>query len=141
MVTTGMGSLGRNILDQILSTHSHSHTQEDGYSLNQVGRNMTLMNELVRKFFTEAQKKEKPFFLYIAFFDVHQGCGGKFGDFCDYWGNGSQGMGIIPDWTPVEYKPEDVEVPPFLPDTPATRMDIAAQYRSVSRMDQGFGLF
>ena len=48
---------------------------------------------------------------------------------------------MIPDWTPVEYKPEEVEVPPYLPDTLATRMDIAAQYRAVSRMDQGVGLF
>ena len=118
-----------------------SYTEQDSHNLNQVGRNITLMNELVRKFFIEAQQKEKPFFLYIAFFDVHRGCGGKFGGFCDDWGNGSKGMGTIKDWNPVEYKPEDVEVPPFLPDTPATRMDIALQYHSVSRMDQGFGLF
>lgn len=79
--------------------------------------------------------------LYIAFFDVHRGCGGKFGEFCDYWGNGSQGMGKIPDWTPVEYKPEGIQVPHYHLDTPTTGMDIAAQYRSVSRMDQGFGLY
>ena len=95
------------------------------------------MNEIVCKFFTEAQQKEKPFFLYIAFHDVHRGCGGKLGDFCDYWVNGYQGMGTIPDWTPVEYMPEDVEVP----DTPVSHMDIAALHCSVSQMDQGVGLF
>ena len=46
-------------------------------------------------------------------------------------------MGVIPDWTPVWYTPDEVIVPPYLPDTPATRKDIAAQYTSISRMDAG----
>ena len=104
------------------------------------------MNELIRKFFIEAQKKEKSFFLYIGFFDVHQGCvcvggGGGFGKFCDYWGNGSQGMGTIPDWIPVEYGPEDVEVPPYLLDTLITRKELTGMYHVINRMDQGVGLF
>ena len=117
-----------------------SYTELDGYDINQVGRNITLMNELVRKFFTEAEQKEKPFFLYVAFHDVHRGCNTTF---CEHFGDGS-GTGennVIPDWKPIEYKPEDVEVPPYLPDTPATRTDIAALYRIVNRMDQGVGLF
>ena len=56
------------------------------------------------------------------------------------YGNGEPGMGTIPDWTPVLYKPEDVVVPAYLPDTPATREDIAAQYTTISRLDQGVGL-
>ena len=31
-------------------------------------------------------------------------------------------------------------VPPFVPDTPAAREEIAAQYTTVSRLDQGIGL-
>ena len=115
-----------------------SYTELDGYSLNLVGRNITYMNTLVQKFFTEAKQKDKPFFLYVAFFDVHRGCGATF---CEHYGDGTGKNNVIPDWTPIDYKPEDVEVPPYLPDTPATRMDIAAQYRAVSRMDQGVGLF
>ncbi len=115
-----------------------SYTELDGYSLNLVGRNITYMNNLVQKFFTEAKQKDKPFFLYVAFFDVHRGCGATF---CEHYGDGTGKNNVIPDWTPIDYKPEDVEVPPYLPDTPATRMDIAAQYRAVSRMDQGVGLF
>ena len=42
-------------------------------------------------------------------------------------------MGNIADWEPVLYKPEDVLVPDYLPDTPATREDIAAQYTTISR--------
>ena len=118
-----------------------SYTELDGYNMNQVGRNITYMNNLVQKFFTEAKQKDKPFFLYVAFHDVHRGCGGKQGGFCDYWGNGSQGMGTIPDWIPVEYGPEDVEVPPYLLDTLITRKELTGIYHVINRMDQGVGLF
>ena len=48
-------------------------------NINQVGRNITFMNELIRKFFIEAQKKEKSFFLYIGFFKLTciKGVGGE----------------------------------------------------------------
>ena len=49
------------------------------------------------------------------------------------YGNGEPGMGRIPDWDPVLYKAADVMVPAYLPDTPATREDIAAQYTTISR--------
>ncbi|XP_035829608.1 N-sulphoglucosamine sulphohydrolase-like [Aplysia californica] len=50
-------------------------------------------------------------------------------------------MGLIPDWTPQIYNPDDVIVPYFLPDTDVTRQDLAAMYTSFGRMDQGVGLF
>ena len=46
-------------------------------------------------------------------------------------------MGSIPDWKPEIYKPEDVEVPYFVQDTPVARMELAQEYTSVNRMDQG----
>lgn len=49
-------------------------------------------------------------------------------------------MGRIPDWKPQLYHPEEVQVPPFVPDTPAARADLAAQYTTIGRMDQGIGL-
>ena len=49
-------------------------------------------------------------------------------------------MGLIPDWSPAKYDPNDVIVPYFVPDTPEARADIAAQYTTISRMDQGIGL-
>ena len=116
-----------------------SYTElDEGVNLLQAGRNITYMNELVCKFFSEAQKNKKPFLLYIGFLDVHRGCGATF---CEHFGDGSKGNGVIPDWKPIDYTPDDVEVPPFLPDTPKTRMDLAAQYRTINRMDQGVGLF
>ncbi|KAH7949920.1 hypothetical protein HPB49_016990 [Dermacentor silvarum] len=60
--------------------------------------------------------------------------------FCEKFGDGSPGMGRIPDWTPQLYDPSRVVVPSFVPDTPAAREDIAAQYTTVGRLDQGVGL-
>ena len=38
------------------------------------------------------------------------------------------------------YSPDEVEVPYFVQDTPAARADLAAQYKTISRLDQGVGL-
>jgi len=46
-------------------------------------------------------------------------------------------MGYIEDWTPIKYNPDDVIVPYFVQNTPAARADIAAQYTTISRLDQG----
>jgi N-sulfoglucosamine sulfohydrolase len=46
-------------------------------------------------------------------------------------------MGIIPDWEPVKYDPDNVVVPYFVQDTPAARLDLAKQYTTISRFDQG----
>ncbi|XP_063050558.1 N-sulphoglucosamine sulphohydrolase [Engraulis encrasicolus] len=124
-----------------------AHTEENG-SVLQVGRNITKIKLLVRDFLrshkeTEKQQDEKlPFFLYVAFHDPHR-CGHsqpQYGAFCEKFGNGDPGMGFIPDWQPEYYSPDQVKVPAFIPDTPVARADLAAQYTTVSRLDQGIGL-
>lgn len=137
---------------------------EENNSVLQVGRNITRIKHLVRKFFQTHREKhaekgregkarrggssggaegdESRFFLYVAFHDTHR-CGHsqpQYGAFCEKFGNGQPGMGSIPDWKPEYYTPEQVKVPPFVPDTPASRADLAAQYTVVSRLDQGIGL-
>jgi len=81
----------------------------------------------------------RPFLLYIGIFDIHRcAYGNKLGDFCENFGDGTTpGTGSIEDWKPIVYEPEDVEVPYFLPDTPATRQDLANMYKTYSRFDQG----
>ncbi len=117
----------------------YSYTEEN-YPILQVGRNITFIKELVRSFL--AQVRERQFFLYIGFHDPHR-CGQttpQYGSFCEKFGDGSKGMGTIPDWHPIDYSPDDVYVPFFVQDTPAAREDLAAQYRTISRLDQGIGL-
>lgn len=116
---------------------------EEHYDLNQVGRNITCMKDYIRKFLQDSKNDSRPFLLYIGIHDIHR-CeyNGKLGDFCEKFGDGvTPGTGVIPDWKPLTYKPEDVEVPYFLPDTPATRQDLANMYKTYSRFDQGVGLF
>lgn len=107
-----------------------------------IGRSPVQMAEQTRGVI-EA-KDERPFFLYFASDDPHRANavlpGGK-PTFDTYpkpnsFGNRPEGY---PDITPVRYRPEEVRVPPFLPDTPATRAELAEYYQAVSRLDQGVG--
>jgi N-sulfoglucosamine sulfohydrolase len=85
-----------------------------------------------------AEKSDRPFFLYFCTADPHRG-GGKIGrgDFApDAFGNRPQGW---PKVAEVKYDPKQVIVPPFLPDTPQCRQELAQYYQSVSRIDQGLG--
>jgi len=81
---------------------------------------------------------EEPFFLYFCTSDPHRS-----GDVVEKstqrpnrFGNRPQGYRGIRE---VTYKPEEVLVPAFLPDTRATREELAQYYQSVSRLDQGVG--
>ncbi len=82
---------------------------------------------------------EKPFFLYICTSDPHRGGGTVSQDplAADRFGNRKQGSYTGID--EVKYRAEDVIVPPFLPDTPECRAELAQYCQSVSRVDQGFG--
>jgi len=81
----------------------------------------------------------KPFFLYFCMSDPHRGGGvadelpGK----PDRFGN--KASGGYPGVKEVKYDPKDVIVPPFLPDTPECRAELAQYCQAVSRVDQGVG--
>lgn len=78
----------------------------------------------------------------VAFHDPHR-CGHvtpEYGSFCERWGSGEIGMGTIPDWHPIYYQWDQIDLPYYVPDTELARRDIAAQYRTISRLDQGVGL-
>ena len=83
-------------------------------------------------------KSEKPFFLYFCTDDPHRGTPFH----SDPWylpnnfGNRTEGY---PGVETIEYNPDSVLVPSFLPDTKECREELAQYYQSVSRIDQGFG--
>jgi arylsulfatase A-like enzyme len=62
-----------------------------------------------------SRPKDKPFFLWLAAFDPHR----------DYQ------PGAIAE----PHRPENVVVPPYLPDVPETRRDLALYYDEISRLD------
>ena len=104
------------------------------------GRNAVEMANNAKDFITA--KGDKPFFLYFATTDPHRG-GGKDKTSTrelkpDLFGNlprkgGHKGV------EEVFFEPAKVPIPPFLPDTPETREELAQYYQSCSRIDQGLG--
>lgn len=115
---------------------------EEQYPINQVGRNITNIKLFVREFLAAQENSTKPFFLMVSFHDPHR-CGHvtpQFGSFCERWGSGEIGMGLIPDWHPIYYVWDQIELPYYVQDTEPARHDLSAQYTTISRLDQGVGL-
>ncbi|MGD2183561.1 sulfatase family protein [Lusitaniella coriacea] len=76
-------------------------------------------------FFNEA--RDRAFFLLVGYSDPHRW--GQFGNLQSY-----------PGVTPKVYQEGEVIVPPFLPDLPEVRRDLAQMYQAVSRLDASVGL-
>jgi N-sulfoglucosamine sulfohydrolase len=74
-----------------------------------------------------AKDDARPFFLYFCPTDPHR-AGVGFGEDRPH-----------PGVTEVTYDPATLPVPPFLPDLPETRAELAGYLQAVSRLDQGVG--
>jgi len=102
------------------------------------GRNAVQMANACEEFIKA--DSDKPFFIYFGTSDPHRG-GGK-DDTSerklkpDLFGN-KPNDGAHDGVEEVFYDPAEVVIPPFLPDTPETREELAQYYQSVSRIDQG----
>ncbi len=105
------------------------------------GRNAVEMAETCRDFLTN-QVDERPFFLYFGTSDPHRGGGNDKTSSRELkpnlFGN-KPGRGSYEGVEEVFFDPAKVVVPPFLPDTPDTREELAQYYQSCSRVDQGIG--
>ena len=87
-----------------------------------------------------AADDDRPFFLYFATSDPHRGGGvdKRVTNMLppDLFGNRPNGESHK-DVDEVFYDPAKVHVPPFLPDTPESRLELANYYQSCSRIDRG----
>jgi N-sulfoglucosamine sulfohydrolase len=113
---------------------------EEVYKFQQVlpgaggNRNAVRMADNCKSFVGDASA---PFFLYFCTSDPHRSAGvmqdnpGRPNAF-----GGEKPYDGMPE---TVYDPKDVIVPPFLPDTPECRAELAMYYQSVSRVDQGVG--
>jgi N-sulfoglucosamine sulfohydrolase len=90
------------------------------------GRDVDNYGAEVQKFLEQAG--DKPFFLMVCYADPHRPFPGK--------GVKKGPAAEVPD----PHDPQKVFVPPFLFDTPETRMEIARYYDAIRRMDRGVGL-
>lgn len=88
-------------------------------------RSVIKMAELARRFIEK--DPDKPFFILMGYVDPHRGAV-AFDNDKDY-----------PGVEQITYKPEEVVVPPYLPDSPECRRELAEYCQSVSRLDQGVG--
>ncbi|MBL9211227.1 MAG: sulfatase [Opitutaceae bacterium] len=107
-----------------------------------IGRSPVEMAEQSRRVIEAPD--ERPFFLYFASDDPHR-ANAVLPDgrptFDTYpkpnrFGNRDSGYAGI---TPVTFRPEDIPVPAYLPDTPACRAELAEYYQAIARLDQGVG--
>lgn len=73
------------------------------------------------------QGGKEPFFLYVCTSDPHRAAKG--------FGNQQRYAGYEPE----TFDPETIEVPPFLPDRPEVRRDLAEYYAATHRADAAFG--
>ena len=102
-------------------------------------RNAVQMADSCRDFITDTSS-DKPFFLYFATSDPHRS--GARDETSqrelkpNLFGN-KPNHGSYPGIDEIFYKPGDVVIPHFLPDTPETREELAQYYQSCSRIDQG----
>lgn len=79
-----------------------------------------------------------PFFLYWCSFNPHRGGGTVEGHPLqpDRFGNPPQSF---PGDEERTFDENDLEIPPFLSDTPEVRAELAQYYQSVARLDRGIG--
>lgn len=93
----------------------------------QGGRNPARMAELAEGFIKA--DSTKPFFLYFCPTDPHRsGAPDKFGNEQEH-----------PGVTPVKFDPAKIPVPPWLPDQPEVRRELAEFYEATARVDDGVG--
>jgi N-sulfoglucosamine sulfohydrolase len=121
------------------------HTVLSGGAANDpatIGRSPVEMAERTREVLES--KDPRPFFLYFASDDPHRANAvlpsGKptFDTYPQPNSFGNRPAGY-PGIDPVRYRSADVRVPAYLPDTPASRAELAEYYQAVSRLDQGVG--
>ncbi len=93
------------------------------------GRRPSDMVQQCRDLFTA--KSDKPFFLYFCTADPHRDSKPRT-DLPESPNN----FGNVPE-SGVKFSPATMPVPPWLPDTPACRAELAQYYQSISRVDAG----
>lgn len=98
---------------------------------SQYGRSPELYRRRSKEFFEQAKEAGKPFFLMANTHDPHRPFAGSDDEVDKFYG-----YHIYADRF---YKMEEAWVPPFLPDLPDVRKELAQYYSSVHRADESMG--
>lgn len=105
----------------------YEHTYDDAHSF---GRDPACYGRLSLEFFREAGRQGRPFFLMANSHDPHRPFAGSEDEIAMLGRHTAAGY---------VYTPEDVSVPPFLPDLPEIRTEFAQYLTSVHRADEAVG--
>ncbi|MEY4798047.1 MAG: hypothetical protein RI978_348, partial [Verrucomicrobiota bacterium] len=92
------------------------------------GRSPTKYHDFAQEFFVRCKKENKPFYFMVNSHDPHR-------PFYDPNGRGKNGE-EVPSRL---FKPEEVVVPPYLPDLPKVRIEYSHYLNSVRRLDDTVG--
>ena len=105
-----------------------------GHPQGKFGRDDVRMSEACREFV----RGDGPFFLYWCSMNPHRGGGVVSEHPCepDRFGNPRESF---PGDAEQTFRDEEVAVPPWLPDIPEVRAELAQYYQSVARLDRGIG--
>ncbi len=98
------------------------------------GRDPKLFYKYSKEFFEKAKKENKPFFLMANSQDPHRPFAGSEQEKAQV----EKGKKVFPTASKY-YKPEEIEVPGFLPDLPDIRTELAQYYTCVHRCDETVG--
>jgi N-sulfoglucosamine sulfohydrolase len=112
----------------------HLFPFQAGQPEGRFGRDDVQMAEACREFI----RSDRPFFLYYASMNPHRGGGVVEEHPCkpDRFGNPRVNF---PGDEEQLFRDEEVHVPPYLPDIPEVRAELAQYYQSVARLDRGIG--
>jgi N-sulfoglucosamine sulfohydrolase len=91
------------------------------------GRSPTLYYQRSKTFFEKCKKESKPFYFMVNSHDPHR-------PFCN-----PKKLRTGAEMPSQTYKPEEVEVPGFVPDLPGVREELAMYQNSTRRLDDTFG--
>ncbi|KAJ5657048.1 hypothetical protein N7507_008998 [Penicillium longicatenatum] len=96
-----------------------------------VTRDVAVIADQARSFLHDVKQSHQPFSLTVGFHDPHRDqTRGGFGNDAEYDSRITKG----------NYNAENVEVPPFITDSPGARSELAEYYNSIHRLDQGVGM-
>lgn len=103
-----------------------------------VGRDPEMVANALRRFIETADNEKKPFFMVVNSADPHRPFHGDPPNVnIPFWGDGKVEISLK-DPSRI-YKPEEVTVPPTLPDIPGIRKDLAKYASSIRRLDDMVG--
>ncbi len=98
------------------------------------GRNPAVYHDHAKAFCTQAAEQGQPFFLMANAHDPHRPFYGN--DKPEWYDGRTSPPAAVPSRV---FRPEEIEVPGFLPDLPEVRLEVAEYYSSVRRCDDTVG--